>query len=550
MVAPYQSTSIRSPSATSIAIDPDECTCLLTHPEPKKPWWHTLATSEALTLLPSILVGCFLWFGIKPDDDLSLTAIHILAVFISCIFALMTTNVQLPTLVLTALVFLSVTQSFQCNDHTTGESIECRLCGTPSTSLSGESFMYDCDATQDAFAHSLEGFSNTVVWLIFSAFHLGKAVELTGLGKRLSLYLIERFGQSPLGLGYAVVFSEILVAPFVPSNTARGGGIILPVVQSMAQTMGSSPSHRPALGGFLMLLGSHANLLSASMFLTGMASNPIVVAKSQELFPKMGFSFMTWLKGSIVPGLVCALAMPLIMARCMLSSPEEKMAFQQDVVARARNELDTMGSLSKKEKQLCAVLLACLAFWITSGYTHLDSTLVALLGLVVLLHLGTLTWKDVSTNTQAWDTLVWLGGFITMAQHLSNAGASTFLGTKISNGISELGLPAVPCLAAAYFFTTFLFSSLSAHTVAFIGTFMEAGQALGAKPMVLVLLLAYFGALGGCMTNFSTGTTAMYYAPGYVSRGKWFAIGFLMAIFYLVVYFTIGLGYWKMLGWC
>lgn len=57
----------------------------------------------------------------------------------------------------------------------------------------------------------------------------------------------------------------------MPSNTARGGGIVLPVVQSIATTLGSTPAHQPKIGGFLMLVGAHANLLSASMYLTGNA---------------------------------------------------------------------------------------------------------------------------------------------------------------------------------------------------------------------------------------------------------------------------------------
>lgn len=43
----------------------------------------------------------------------------------------------------------------------------------------------------------------------------------------------------------------------------------------------------------------------------------------------------------------------------------------------------------------------CLGLWVTSSYTNLDATLVALLGIVALLHLGTLTWKDISKNTNA-----------------------------------------------------------------------------------------------------------------------------------------------------
>lgn len=100
-----------------------------------------------------------------------------------------------------------------------------------------------------------------------------------------------------------------------------------------------------------------------------------------------------------------------------------------------------------------------------------------------------------------WDTLFWLGGFVTMAHQLSDAGASAFLGHRISDMIQDLGLAPVPFLATAYFLTTFMFSSLSAHIVAFVGTFLDAGNALGAQPMLLTALLAYFGALSGCMVR-------------------------------------------------
>ncbi|KAI8097065.1 Sodium/sulfate symporter [Halteromyces radiatus] len=540
---------ISNQNDTSITIDPDECTCLLYNHQRKRSKWQLFINTQFASLLPSITLGIILWFGITPSEELSPTAIHLLAVFISCIFALMTTSFSLTTLVMTALVILSLTQSFQCIDHTTGESIECRLCGTPNTALLDKPD-FDCLGAQEAFAHSLEGFSSTVVWLIFAAFHLGKAVEVTGLGKRLSLWLVQTFGKHILGLAYSIVFSELFIAPFVPSNTARGGGIIMPVVYSIAKTLGSTPLQNPEIGGFLMLLGSHANLLSASMYLTGMAPNPIVLAKANQLFPKLNFTFMTWLSGSMVPALLCAFCLPLILKRLMISSgPRSKQTFNSEIVVHARKELSNMGSMTRKEKELCFVLISCLCLWVTAGYTQLDSTLVALIGIVALLHMGTITWKDVSTNTTAWDTLFWLGGFITIAQHLSNAGASTYLGDHISATITDLGLPPVPCLALAYFLTTFLFSSLSAHTVAFASTFLEAGHALGANPMILTALLAYFGALGGCMTNFSTGTAAMYYAPGYVSRSKWFGVGTILALFYIIIYFTIGMGWWKLLGW-
>ncbi|KAI8642113.1 Sodium/sulfate symporter [Parasitella parasitica] len=514
-------------------------------------------SSKLFSLLPSLALGSAIWFGVSPTEELTLTAIRLLAVFTSCIFALITTSVDISVLVLTALALLSTTHSFQCEDHVTGLSTECRLCGevNPITEVP-----FDCDGGQEAFHHSLEGFSSSVVWLIFAAFHLGKAVEVTQLGKRISLLMIRSFGKHVIGLAYAILLSELLLAPFVPSNTARGGGIVLPVVHSIATTLGSTPSQNPKIGAFLMLIGAHSNLLSASMYLTGMAPNPIVLAKANSLYPDLQFNFMTWVTGSSVPALVCAAVLPLLLAwSCGIFKSKESStqaeegqqlkADGDDIVQHASKELHAMGSMSSKELQLCLVLFVCLVMWVTSGYTKIDSTLVALIGIVALLHMGTIRWKDVANNTNAWETLFWLGGFVTIASQLSEAGASNYIGLKISLAITRLNLPPVPALAIAYFLTTFMFSSLSAHTVAFVATFLDAGHSLGANPMTLTCLLAYFGALGGCMTNFSTGSLAMYYAPGYVSRTKWFLVGGQIAIFYLCVYFTVGMGWWKILGW-
>ncbi|GAA5814588.1 hypothetical protein MFLAVUS_008087 [Mucor flavus] len=529
----------------------DELTSLLSDTPKKESRWSKLRKNRTFTLLPSVLIGTAIWFGVTPTEELTVTAVHLLAVFTSCIFALITTSVDISMLVLTGLTLLAVTHSFECVDHATGLMTECRLCGQQNP-LTDE--LFECKGGKESFKQSLEGFSSSVVWLIFAAFHLGKAVEITQLGRRLSLLMIKTFGKHTLGLAYAIVFSELLLAPFVPSNTARGGGIVLPVVHSIATTLGSTPNHNPEIGSFLILVGSHANLLSASMYLTGMAANPIVVAKANQLFPDIDFGFMTWLQGSIIPALVCAACIPLIIRWSLglnTDSPQRGKHVREgdNVVQHAQMELNKMGSVSLKEWQLCFVLLSCLTMWVTSTMTQLDSTLVALIGIVALLHMGTITWKDVSGNTNAWDTLFWLGGFVTIAHQLSEAGASSYLGHKISFAIQHFNLPPVPALAISYFLTTFMFSSLSAHTVAFVGTFLDAGHALGAHPMMLTAFISYFGALGGCMTNFSTGSAAMYYAPGYVERARWFKLGFQMAVFYLSIYFTVGVSWWSFLGW-
>src|SRR5260370_26204767 len=70
----------------------------------------------------------------------------------------------------------------------------------------------------------LLGFSNPTVWLVFTAFLFARAVITTGLGLRIAYLFIRRFGHSALTLGYSLLASDVVLAPFVPSDTARGGG--------------------------------------------------------------------------------------------------------------------------------------------------------------------------------------------------------------------------------------------------------------------------------------------------------------------------------------
>ncbi len=117
--------------------------------------------------------------------------------------------------------------------------------------------------------HTLElkrlllGFGDETVWLVIAAFVLAGAVERTGFGRRIALLLVEKLGRSMLGLGYAVAGAELVLAPVVPSNTARGGGILAPTVRSLATALGSTPDRDPdRAGSYLATVGAHACCIS------------------------------------------------------------------------------------------------------------------------------------------------------------------------------------------------------------------------------------------------------------------------------------------------
>ncbi len=101
----------------------------------------------------------------------------------------------------------------------------------------------------------LAGFSNTVIWLIVSAFLFAQGFIKTGLGRRIAYYLILKFGSSSLKLAYTLVLSDFIIAPATPSNTARSGGILFPIVRSLASVFGSEPGATARkIGAFLLVV--------------------------------------------------------------------------------------------------------------------------------------------------------------------------------------------------------------------------------------------------------------------------------------------------------
>ena len=66
------------------------------------------------------------------------------------------------------------------------------------------------------------------------AFFISRGFVKTGLGRRIALQFVRLFGKKTLGLAYSLVGVDLILAPATPSNTARAGGIMFPIIQSLS----------------------------------------------------------------------------------------------------------------------------------------------------------------------------------------------------------------------------------------------------------------------------------------------------------------------------
>ncbi len=87
---------------------------------------------------------------------------------------------------------------------------------------------------------ALSGFSESFMLLILAAFLVSKAVVRSGLGHRIALILIRKFGRSTLRLAYCITATDLLIGPAIPSNTARSG-ILFPIIEALSIDTDSRP---------------------------------------------------------------------------------------------------------------------------------------------------------------------------------------------------------------------------------------------------------------------------------------------------------------------
>jgi DASS family divalent anion:Na+ symporter len=461
-------------------------------------------------------VALVIWF-IPVPEGVTQDAWHLFAIFAATILGIILKAAPMGTMCMMAIAFTALTQVVAPGDA--GKSI----------------------------TKALSGFGDKVIWLIGISFFIARGFIKTGLGNRIAFLFIRVFGKSSLGLAYGLGLADVCLAPAIPSNTARGGGIIYPIMKSMAISFDSVPekpeTHRK-LGSFLTLNSYYMNLIASSMFLTGTASNPMC----QKFAANLGIdiTWMSWAAAGFLPGAVAFFVVPLVLYK--LYPPELKKT--GDAPKMAAQKLKEMGPISRNEWLMLLAFFILLGLWIFGGALSIDATTTAFIGLTLLLLTSVLTWEDVKGEKGAWDTIVWFAVLVMMASSLNELGFIGWFSDLIKVKIGGLSWQvAFPVIIVVYFFSHYIFASATAHVAAMYAALLGVGVSLGIPPMLLAMMLGFLGSIYGVLTHYGHGPAPVFFGSGYVDLKAWWLRGLEIGIVLLIIYMVVG-GLWmKVLGY-
>ena len=154
-------------------------------------------------LTATILIGLVVWF-IPPPEGVGIQAWHLLAIFSATIVGIVIKPLPMGAVAMLGIIATALTGTLTITE-------------------------------------ALSGFGNRVIWLLVTAFFISRGFIKTGLGARIAYHIIRFLGKSSLGLAYGLAASDLVLSPAIPSNTARAGGVIFPLVRSIALAYSSEP---------------------------------------------------------------------------------------------------------------------------------------------------------------------------------------------------------------------------------------------------------------------------------------------------------------------
>jgi L-tartrate/succinate antiporter len=397
-----------------------------------------------------------------------------------------------------------------------------------------------------ALTWALSGFSNTTVWLIFGAFMFALGYEKTGLGKRLALWLVQKMGRRTLTLGYAVVIADTILAPFTPSNTARSGGTVYPVIRNLPALYDSKPNDPSArrIGSYIMWVAIAATCVTSSMFLTALAPNLLAVELVNKT-AKVGLTWTQWFLAFAPVGIALLILIPLI--TYWIYPPEVKQG--EEVPAWAAQELKKMGGLSNREIILAGLVILALALWIFGG-SFINATTAALVVISLMLILNVVTWDDIVKNSAAWNTLAWFATLVALADGLNRVGFVKWFAESIAGQMGGLSpFVAMIGLVIVFYVTHYLFASITAHVTAMLPVMLAVGMAVPGMDMPqFALLLCLTLGIMGILTPYATGPSPVYYGSGYLPSKDFWRLGAIFGLLFIVAFLVLTLPWLAIVG--
>lgn len=460
-------------------------------------------------ILP-LAIGIILWLltPLKPSD-INVNAWHLFAIFVATIAACITKPLPMMATTLIGVVIATLTGIFKMQEVAAG-------------------------------------FGNPVAWMVAMCMFMAAGFIKSGLGKRIAYLFVRSFGKRTLGLAYALSLVETVLAIGIPSNNARVNGIMYPIIDNLSKEMGSDPKKgtQSKIGSFLVFNEYEVNIVTSTMFLTGLAGNMVALglAKTQNI----SISWMQWFLAAIVPGIISLIIVPLILYKIYPPKIKET----PNAHDWAEKKLNEIGKMTPSEKVMSIIFIGAIILWLIGSRIGIDATEVSFLAVIAMLITGVINTKDMLNESFAWNILTWLSIVMLMSQKLMTLGFFPWFSKTLGSALHGVNwIWVLVILWLAYFYLHYLFPSVSTQISALYAGFLSIALGAGVPPIMAALMLAMDGSVYLSTSPYSAGPAALLSSTGYISNKDFWKLSAIIGIVLNIVWLGGGLLWTKIIGY-
>jgi len=389
-------------------------------------------------------------------------------------------------------------------------------------------------------------YANPLIFLFLGGFLLSIAMEKWNLHKRVALLAMLTVGNKPAhqigGLMAVTAFLSMWM-----SNTATAV-MMLPIGMSIISIVcGEKRDKNPTFASALLLGIAYSASIGGLATLIGTPPNALLAAYLSTSY-NMELGFGEWM----IVGLPLSMMM-LGLTWVWLTKFAYKLPETQegDATALLREQLKSLGKLSKGEKWVAFIFVCAALSWIfrpllvkLTGLPINDTGIAmfaALLLFVIPVDLKkqefVMDWG--STKNLPWGILLLFGGGLSLAVQIKSSGLADFIGDSFSATSAMPIIAVMLIITAAIIFLTEVTSN-TATAAGFLPLLGPIAIAMGESPAMLAIPAA-LAASCAFMMPVATPPNSIVFASGQLRISEMMKAGFILNI--IGVFLITGISY-------
>lgn len=402
--------------------------------------------------------------------------------------------------------------------------------------------------TSRALTLALGGFANTALALVAAALFIATAMTVTGLDKRIALWILSKVGTSTRRVVIGGILVGFVLAFFVPSATARFASVA-PILLGIILVFGAARKSRFA--GLLVITAVQAVSIWNVGIKTAAAQNMVAIGFIDKIL-KSTITWLDWFIAAAPFSAIMSVVLYFIMTRMMPPETEEITGGREAI----RKALDELGPMKVSEIKLMIISLVLLGFWATEQVLHkfdTSTTTITAIAIMFLPVIGIMDWKQVQGRIP-WGTVILFGIGISLGTALLQTKAAGWLANLI---VTHLGLQTMTAFGILAVMSAFLIvvhlgfasaTALASAMIPIVISVLQQVQTPGINVIGMTMVLQFVVSFGFILPVNAPQNMVAYGTETFEAR-DFVRTGIVITVIGYLLVLVMGATYWAWLGY-